>query len=81
LLSWPSKAIKRRNCVSENLDIPRCAIAHLRFGADAPSRNDDVRGFCERHYWIELPEFLSHLMETPGGANRRARIQILRSRF
>src|SRR6266436_1691183 len=28
------------NCTSENLEIPRCAIAHLRSGADAPSRND-----------------------------------------
>src|SRR5207248_11727083 len=28
------------NCTSENLEIPRCAIAHLRSGANAPSRND-----------------------------------------
>src|ERR1700737_5100509 len=31
------------NCTSENLEIPRCAIAHLRSGAYAPSRNDDVQ--------------------------------------
>jgi hypothetical protein len=30
------------NCTSENLEIPRCAIAHLRSGAYAPSRNDVV---------------------------------------
>jgi hypothetical protein len=28
---------------TRNLEIPRCAIAHLRSGADAPSRNDGVR--------------------------------------
>src|ERR1700726_5250493 len=28
------------NRTSENLEIPRCAIAHLRSGASAPSRND-----------------------------------------
>jgi hypothetical protein len=26
---------------ARNLEIPRCAIAHLRSGANAPSRNDD----------------------------------------
>src|SRR5258708_11765980 len=30
------------NCTSENLEIPRCAIAHLRSGANAPSRNDGI---------------------------------------
>src|SRR4029077_7924061 len=29
-------------CTLENLEIPRCAIAHLRSGANAPSRNDGV---------------------------------------
>src|SRR6202012_5728881 len=29
-------------CTPEKLEIPRCAIAHLRSGADAPSRNDEV---------------------------------------
>src|SRR5450756_1682607 len=29
---------------TRNLEIPRCAIAHLRSGANAPSRND---GLCE----------------------------------
>src|SRR5438552_8632042 len=29
-----------RNCASENLEIPRGAIAPLRPGANAPSRND-----------------------------------------
>src|SRR5438445_8564632 len=29
-----------RTCAPENLEIPRCAIAHLRSGANAPSRND-----------------------------------------
>jgi hypothetical protein len=29
-----------RNCAPENLEIPRCAIAHLRFVADATPRND-----------------------------------------
>src|SRR5437773_9301611 len=33
-----------RNCAPENLEIPRCAIAHLRSGANAPSRNDGVLG-------------------------------------
>jgi hypothetical protein len=41
------------NCTSENLEIPRCAIAHLRSGACAPSRNDEpkdglLRGACHR---------------------------------
>jgi hypothetical protein len=27
---------------SWNLEIPRCAIAHLRYGANAPSRNDGM---------------------------------------
>src|ERR1700756_4779979 len=27
---------------TRNLEIPRCAIAHLRSGANAPSRNDGV---------------------------------------
>src|SRR5947207_11048861 len=30
-----------RNCAPENLEIPRCAIAHLRSGANPPSRDDD----------------------------------------
>src|SRR5712692_12086873 len=35
---------------TRNLEIPRCAIAHLRSGASAPSRNDGV--------WIVLaPDF------------------------
>src|SRR5882672_8715092 len=40
---WPSfrGASKTR---TRNLEIPRCAIAHLRSGANAPSRNDDVIG-------------------------------------
>ena len=29
---------------TRNLEIPRCAIAHLRSGAGAPSRNDGGRG-------------------------------------
>src|SRR6185312_9503678 len=29
-----------RNCAPENLEIPRCAIAHLRSGPLGPSRND-----------------------------------------
>src|ERR1700676_5331170 len=33
------------NCTSENLEIPRCAIAHLGSGANAPSRNDVVCSF------------------------------------
>src|SRR6266436_5270330 len=32
-----------RNCAPEKLEIPRCAIAHLRSGANAPSRNDGVK--------------------------------------
>src|SRR5271168_2266383 len=28
------------DCISENLEIPRCAIAHLRSGPFGPSRNE-----------------------------------------
>src|SRR5271167_481850 len=31
------------NCTSENLEIPRCTIVHLRSGAHAPSRNDGAK--------------------------------------
>src|SRR6202140_244110 len=32
-------------CPSENLEIPRCAIAHLRAGSNAPSRNDGFESY------------------------------------
>src|SRR6202166_3804484 len=32
-------------CTSENPEIPRCAIAHLRAGANAPSRNDGFESY------------------------------------
>src|SRR6266702_876762 len=38
-----------RNCASENLEIPRCAIAHLWSGASAPSRNDSEKSRVARH--------------------------------
>jgi hypothetical protein len=45
-------AAKRRtmmcNCTSENLEIPRCAITHLRSGANAPSRNDGINAAARR---------------------------------
>src|SRR6185295_2529330 len=42
-----------RNCAPENLEIPRCAIAHLRSGANAPSRNDGL----EQKTPASLPAF------------------------
>jgi hypothetical protein len=39
-LSFPGDAEHR----TRNLEIPRCAIAHLRSGANAPSRNDVETG-------------------------------------
>jgi len=36
------------NCTSENLEIPRCAITHLRSGANAPSRNDGINAAARR---------------------------------
>src|SRR5450631_3243391 len=54
-----------REARTRNLEIPRCAIAHLRSGADAPSRNDAQISkhleifalFPVRHFGLEALDF------------------------
>src|SRR4030081_3099285 len=54
---------------TRNLEIPRCATAHLRSGANAPSRNDG--GSLPHHRFHALQRlgkgFLEFLYHAPGG--------------
>src|SRR6202035_5623435 len=46
------RRISRFRVVSQTPEIPRCAIAHLRSGANAPSRND---GAFDAIAWQLIP--------------------------